>query len=86
MYSRDLVKNINIIDIFSCFLDTVDKPRYDTEGVFRAMQQRLRSLAMTISTFSRHCLKTLSLIYINSFRNLFRNYRSFTKLFNFLRL
>ncbi|MCC8418504.1 MAG: palindromic element RPE4 domain-containing protein [Rickettsia endosymbiont of Glossina mortisans submortisans] len=39
IYSRDPVKNINNIDIFSFFLDTVDKPRYDTEGVFRAMQQ-----------------------------------------------
>nr|WP_256621569.1 palindromic element RPE4 domain-containing protein [Rickettsia sp. TH2014] len=34
IYSRDPVKNINIIDIFSYFLDTVDKPRYDVEGVF----------------------------------------------------
>nr|WP_277361052.1 palindromic element RPE4 domain-containing protein [Rickettsia asembonensis] len=39
IYSRDPVKNINNIDIFSFFLDTVDKPRYDNEGVFRAMQQ-----------------------------------------------
>nr|WP_231569881.1 palindromic element RPE4 domain-containing protein [Rickettsia bellii] len=28
IYSRDPVKNINIIDIFSCFLDAVVKPRY----------------------------------------------------------
>nr|WP_218460845.1 palindromic element RPE4 domain-containing protein [Rickettsia sp. TH2014] len=39
IYSREPVKNINIIDIFSCFLDTVVKPRYDTECVFRSMQQ-----------------------------------------------
>ncbi|MDJ1288768.1 MAG: palindromic element RPE4 domain-containing protein [Candidatus Midichloria mitochondrii] len=31
--------------MFSCFLDTVVKPRYDTQCVFRSMQQRL--LAMT---------------------------------------
>ncbi|HJD66236.1 MAG TPA: palindromic element RPE4 domain-containing protein [Rickettsia endosymbiont of Bembidion nr. Transversale] len=38
IYSRDPVKNINIIDIFSCFLDAVVKPRDDTEGVFRSSQ------------------------------------------------
>ncbi|HJD65490.1 MAG TPA: palindromic element RPE4 domain-containing protein [Rickettsia endosymbiont of Bembidion nr. Transversale] len=34
IYSRDPVKNTNKISIFYYFLDTVDKPRYDTEGVF----------------------------------------------------
>ncbi|HJD58328.1 MAG TPA: palindromic element RPE4 domain-containing protein [Rickettsia endosymbiont of Ceroptres masudai] len=31
----------------SCFLDTVVKPRYDTERIFQAMQQCLWSLVMT---------------------------------------
>nr|WP_082068279.1 palindromic element RPE4 domain-containing protein [Rickettsia monacensis] len=35
--SRDPVKNTNNISIFSCFLDTVAKPRYDTERVFQAI-------------------------------------------------
>ncbi|MFV9897270.1 MAG: palindromic element RPE4 domain-containing protein [Rickettsia conorii subsp. raoultii] len=29
---------LNNISIFYCFLDTVDKPRGDIEGVFRSMQ------------------------------------------------
>ncbi|MCZ6884397.1 MAG: palindromic element RPE4 domain-containing protein [Rickettsia endosymbiont of Ixodes ricinus] len=38
--SRDPVKNTNIISIFNCFfLDTVVKPRYDTECVFQSTQQ-----------------------------------------------
>ncbi|HJD62852.1 MAG TPA: palindromic element RPE4 domain-containing protein [Rickettsia endosymbiont of Degeeriella rufa] len=30
------------ISIFYYFLDTVDKPRYDTEGVFRSTQASLK--------------------------------------------
>ncbi|MEG8230640.1 palindromic element RPE4 domain-containing protein [Candidatus Rickettsia tasmanensis] len=32
--SRTQLKNTNIVSIFSYFLDTVVKPRYDTEHVF----------------------------------------------------
>ncbi|MCZ6896296.1 MAG: palindromic element RPE4 domain-containing protein [Rickettsia endosymbiont of Ixodes ricinus] len=35
--------------MLSCFLDTVVKPRYDTQCVFRSTQQC--PLAMTISIF-----------------------------------
>ncbi|WP_342226650.1 palindromic element RPE4 domain-containing protein [Rickettsia endosymbiont of Urophora cardui] len=35
IYSRDPVKNTNKISIFNYFLDTVDKPRYDTDHVSR---------------------------------------------------
>nr|WP_231569897.1 palindromic element RPE4 domain-containing protein [Rickettsia bellii] len=41
IYSRDLVKNTNFISIFYYFLDTVVKPRYDTEDVFCSTQQCL---------------------------------------------
>ncbi|HJD67553.1 MAG TPA: palindromic element RPE4 domain-containing protein [Rickettsia endosymbiont of Bembidion lapponicum] len=41
---------MNNIDIFIYFLDTVVKPRYDTERVFRSMQQRPTLLAMTFNT------------------------------------
>ncbi|MCC8370887.1 MAG: palindromic element RPE4 domain-containing protein [Rickettsia endosymbiont of Stiretrus anchorago] len=36
IYSRDPVKNTNKISIFYYFLDTVVKPRYDIESVFRS--------------------------------------------------
>ncbi|MFP3120443.1 palindromic element RPE4 domain-containing protein [Rickettsia sp. R2] len=34
--SQNPVKNTNTISIFSCFLDTVVKPRYDTEVFFKS--------------------------------------------------
>ncbi|MGI4752861.1 MAG: palindromic element RPE4 domain-containing protein [Janthinobacterium lividum] len=38
IYELEPVKNTNKISIFYYFLDTVDKPRYDTEGVFLSMR------------------------------------------------
>ncbi|MCC8467509.1 MAG: palindromic element RPE4 domain-containing protein [Rickettsia endosymbiont of Eriopis connexa] len=49
IYSRDLVKNINNISIFSCFLDIVVKPRYD-RGEIDSHSLRLRAMTTGIHT------------------------------------
>ncbi|HJD65635.1 MAG TPA: palindromic element RPE4 domain-containing protein [Rickettsia endosymbiont of Bembidion nr. Transversale] len=46
------LKNTNKISIFYYFLDTVVKPRYDTEGVFRSTQQCRYGMTMLLSTFN----------------------------------
>ncbi|QQV75062.1 hypothetical protein H6P87_00607 [Rickettsia tillamookensis] len=38
----------NLLVFLVVLLDTVDKPRYDTEQISRAMQQRRNFLAMTL--------------------------------------
>ncbi|HJD66129.1 MAG TPA: palindromic element RPE4 domain-containing protein [Rickettsia endosymbiont of Bembidion nr. Transversale] len=54
IYELEPVKNTNKISIFYYFLDTVDKPRYDTEGVF--LSTRAMPLWLDIITIS-HYLK-----------------------------
>ncbi|HJD66414.1 MAG TPA: palindromic element RPE4 domain-containing protein [Rickettsia endosymbiont of Bembidion nr. Transversale] len=59
IYSRDPVKNTNKISIFYYFLDTVDKPRYDTEDAFQSMQQCHHGM-----TIKPVCLQQLLAFYL----------------------
>ncbi|APZ29886.1 hypothetical protein RRIM16_02425 [Rickettsia conorii subsp. raoultii] len=58
IYSQNPVKNANIISIFSCFLDTVVKPRYDTKVFFK------RHTKLITKIFSHNLMTKIKYEYI----------------------